>query len=271
MSVMTVATATGRFVWHDLRTTDFGRAIAFYTELFGWRIAPVATASGKTTHVFSHDGREFGGVSQLTADRDGSPSHWLCSISVPDVDDAARTAVRLGGRVVIPTYDAGGGSASVLADPTGARFALSQSQTQSRSRSLSAGADEPTGAEPGPTASGGICWHTLATADPGDMATFYADVVGWEVEPSAAPGPQQAVFTSGDEWHAGLLRKPQEVPASTWAIFFRVAQVDAAVDKVKRLGGSQVLDIVTLPDADRICGVADPTGAHFVLYEPLPE
>ncbi|MGH2532446.1 MAG: VOC family protein [Thermomicrobiales bacterium] len=259
MSVMTVATATGRFVWHDLRTTDFGKAVAFYTELFGWRIAP-DQIGGRTAHLFSHDGRAFGGVSQLTADQDGAPSHWLCSISVPDVDLAVATAARLGGRIITPPFDlVDVGRFSILADPTGARFALAGN------------VDDAPDVEQSEVVPGGICWHDLATADPGDMTDFYADVVGWGAEPAEITGRQHTIFTSGERWAAGLFRKPNDVPASTWAVYVRVANIEATLDRVKRLGGSQVVGIIAIPDSGRFCGVADPTGAIFALHEPPPD
>jgi predicted enzyme related to lactoylglutathione lyase len=33
----------GRFVWHELMSTDPAKAMAFYTALVGWKVTEVAT------------------------------------------------------------------------------------------------------------------------------------------------------------------------------------------------------------------------------------
>ena len=37
---MAASTATGRFVWYELMTSDPDAAIAFYTDVVGWGTAP---------------------------------------------------------------------------------------------------------------------------------------------------------------------------------------------------------------------------------------
>jgi len=61
---------------------------------------------------------------------------------------------------------------------------------------------------------------------------------------------------------------PAEVP-SHWAVYFSVADVDAALAKVVELGGSIVRPAEDTPFG-RIADVTDPTGAMFKLHQDLP-
>lgn len=91
----------GRFVWHDMMSTDAKRAKAFYTELFGWTADPMDMGGMGVHHVLANRGREFGGVMPLDPAH-GMSSRWIPYIGCEDVDaDAARTA-ELGGTIAYP-------------------------------------------------------------------------------------------------------------------------------------------------------------------------
>jgi predicted enzyme related to lactoylglutathione lyase len=59
---------------------------------------------------------------------------------------------------------------------------------------------------------------------------------------------------------------PDGVPAH-WSVYWEVDDADAAVAKVKALGGSVVMDSVDTPYG-RLATVADPAGAQFKLRTP---
>ena len=52
--------------------------------------------------------------------------HWSANFWVPDADAVAAKAAELGGRVVVPPYDAPGFRATVVADPRGAALTVGQ-------------------------------------------------------------------------------------------------------------------------------------------------
>jgi uncharacterized protein len=52
--------------------------------------------------------------------------HWSANFWVPDADAVAANAAELGGRVVVPPYDAPGFRATVVADPGGTALTVGQ-------------------------------------------------------------------------------------------------------------------------------------------------
>jgi predicted enzyme related to lactoylglutathione lyase len=66
----------------------------------------------------------------------------------------------------------------------------------------------------------------------------------------------------------GMMNKPQEmanVPPN-WQIYFRVPDVDAAVERIKTAGGKILNGPMDVPDGDRIVNAMDPQGAGFGLH-----
>ena len=115
-------TASGNVGWHELRTTDGERALAFYEDLFGWQRA-VANDMGAmgVYRTFDVHGVWSGG----TMDLPNVPPHWGFYFNVDDVDAAAERIVAGGGQVVHGPLDVPGGNRVVMAtDPQGGHFAL---------------------------------------------------------------------------------------------------------------------------------------------------
>ena len=53
------------------------------------------------------------------------PAHWSVTFAVADADVTAEKAFQLGGRVVVPPFDAPWVRSTVIADPQGATFTAS--------------------------------------------------------------------------------------------------------------------------------------------------
>ena len=121
-SAATPAAAAGRFVWHDLMTTDAARALPFYTTLFGWR-AETMPMGGAGEYTMFHVGDEgLGGMVPLDPAH-GIASHWIAYVTVPNVDAACEQATALGGTVGVPPTDIPNvGRFAVVEDPQGAVF-----------------------------------------------------------------------------------------------------------------------------------------------------
>src|SRR5688572_5066270 len=70
------AERAGRFVWHDLMTTDAATSLAFYTQLFGWTTKQIDMGPMGMYTMWSSGGRDIGGMVPLDASH-GRPSHWM--------------------------------------------------------------------------------------------------------------------------------------------------------------------------------------------------
>jgi predicted enzyme related to lactoylglutathione lyase len=55
-----------------------------------------------------------------------------------------------------------------------------------------------------------------------------------------------------------------------WSMYVAVPDLDEAVGHVKRLGGSAVSEVITVPTVGRMQMLKDPQGAMFYLIQPEP-
>lgn len=117
----------GEFSWHELATTDWKAAFAFYNALFGWEKTDSMDMGPMGVYqMFGRRGRTLGGMYNKPPDMP-APPHWLCYAVVPSADAAAAKAKSLGGQVLNGPMDVPGGSGDRVAqcmDPQGAAFAV---------------------------------------------------------------------------------------------------------------------------------------------------
>src|SRR5437773_1647582 len=96
----TPAVRRGRFVWHELMTTDLKSATAFFTKVVGWKTQSWDQNPSYTMFVFNK--RPMAGLMLLPEEAKamGAPPHWLSYIGTPDVDATAREAAALGATIL---------------------------------------------------------------------------------------------------------------------------------------------------------------------------
>ncbi|RYJ02027.1 MAG: VOC family protein, partial [Acetobacteraceae bacterium] len=97
---MSAPATAGRFIWHELMTTDMAAAEAFYRAVTGWEAEALHHLDVPYTR-FAMAGRPAAGLMALPAaalDQGGRPG-WIGHVAVGDVDVAAAMAQDLGGRV----------------------------------------------------------------------------------------------------------------------------------------------------------------------------
>jgi predicted enzyme related to lactoylglutathione lyase len=112
--------------WFELATRGAARAEKFYRDVFGWSVK-LGTDGGMEYREFSAPGAPYpsGGIVELPPERGPAPPYWMIYFTVADVDRDTARAQRLGGKVILPPMDIPKvGRFSVLADPSGAAFAL---------------------------------------------------------------------------------------------------------------------------------------------------
>jgi predicted enzyme related to lactoylglutathione lyase len=105
----------------ELHTGNLPRAMAFYTQLFGWRMERIDVGSGCYHAVDLGNGVD-GGVVEHEAER----ALWLPYVEVPDAGAATERARELGARVLLGPREGPVGWRSVVAPPSGAEIALWQ-------------------------------------------------------------------------------------------------------------------------------------------------
>jgi predicted enzyme related to lactoylglutathione lyase len=121
------------------------------------------------------------------------------------------------------------------------------------------------------SSAGRFVWYELMTTDVEAAKTFYAKVVGWNVEDASMPGMIYTLFKAGDANVAGLMILTEDarkmgVPPC-WTGYVAVDDVDAGSDQVKKLGGAIHVAPSDIPGVGRFAIVADPQGAVLALFK----
>jgi uncharacterized protein len=241
--------APGTPCWVDLGSPDVDASVSFYGELFGWQADDAGPDSGGY-RLAQLRGKMVAGIGPLQDEK--TPPAWTSYVWSDDADATAKKAEEAGGQVFMPPFDVmDAGRMTVIADPTGAIFGVWQ-PNRHRGAEL---ANE----------TGTFCWSELSTRDMEKAKSFYADVFGWENATGEFGDREYVEFKVDGRSIAGGMAMgagvPDEVP-SHWAVYFAVDDTDAAIAKVKDLGGSVLLDPIDSP-AGRFAAVGDPQGARF--------
>jgi hypothetical protein len=148
-----VVNEAGSVNFNGLLTREPDRAKAFYGAVFGWETMQV----GRSVEMWTLPGygdylerdrpglraemAEMGvggfedvvaSLNVIGADQPQLPAHWNVTFAVDDADAAAARAAELGGKVVVPPFDAPWVRTTVLADPQGATFIASKFSPENR-------------------------------------------------------------------------------------------------------------------------------------------
>jgi predicted enzyme related to lactoylglutathione lyase len=251
---MSNADIRGRFIWHELLTTDTAAAAAFYPKVVPWRTQP-SSMPGYTIWMAGQS--QVGGLMAQPSDAAGTPPQWLIYIGTPNVDATAEHAQRLGARVVKPAADIPNvGRFAVLADPQGATFALYT--------------PGPTGGAipaPGP---GVFSWHELATTDVAGALRFYGELFGWtkgQGHDMGAMGVYQ-IFERFGSMIGGMCNVQGPATPPSWLSYVQVADSSRAVAAAKSAGGRLLHGPVEVPGGSWIALFMDPQGGAFAVQEP---
>jgi predicted enzyme related to lactoylglutathione lyase len=251
---MSNADIRGRFIWHELLTTDTAAAAAFYPRVVPWRTQP-SSMPGYTIWMAGQS--QVGGLMALPSDAAGTPPHWLIYIGTPNVDATAEHAQRLGARVVKAASDIPNvGRFAVLADPQGATFAL-----------YTPGPSGGAVPAPGP---GIFSWHELATTDVAGALRFYGELFGWTKgagHDMGAMGVYQ-IFERFGSMIGGMCNVQGPATPPSWLSYVQVADSTRAVAAAKSAGGRLLHGPVEVPGGSWIALFIDPQGGAFAVQEP---
>ena len=115
---------------------------------------------------------------------------------------------------------------------------------------------------------GTFIWNELVTRDMPGAEKFYTELLGWKAIKSDMPGMKYTVFKAGDRESGGMMDMPPDVPKevpSHWMTYIAVDDVDAAIEKTKKLGGQVLHGPQDVKEVGRFCIIQDPTGGVVSL------
>jgi predicted enzyme related to lactoylglutathione lyase len=138
----------GSLNFNGLNTRDVEGAKSFYGSVFGWetldlgggaemwRLAGygdfLARGNPELRKQMAESGAPDGfedvvaALNPIADDQPDVPAHWSVTFAVDDADATAERAAELGGRVVVPPFDAPWVRMTVITDPQGATFIASK-------------------------------------------------------------------------------------------------------------------------------------------------
>lgn len=250
-----------RFFWYELMTTDRNAALDYYEAVVGWIATEQAGASPDIGYtILSVGGRGMGGVIELTEEtrEGGTRPGWVGYIHVGDADARAKAIVEAGGKLLMGPGDIPDvGRFAMVADPGGAPFYIITPLPRE---------DAPPPADP--TAPGLVSWHELYSSL-GDKAAFdfYSGQFGWETMHEMDMGPMGTyrIFGADGVQMGGMMRKPDNVPASSWGFYVNVEGIDSAAERIRANGGQVLMGPHEVPGGSWIVQARDPQGAAFAL------
>lgn len=245
----------GQFVWYELTTPDVDGARRFYPSITGWGTQQF----DKDYTMWTNGGAPIGGIFRLGPEQrqKGIPPNWMPYIEADNVDETARRATLLGGRVVHGPQDIPGtGRFAVLQDPQGATFGIYKSNRGSQ------GWD-------GTFVLGRFSWHELATTDYRKAFEFYRQLFGWEktTEMDMGGGNMYSMYGQKGKSFGGMYNKGPEMAQYPpgWLVYAHVKDVQKAVEAATRAGASVKQPPMDVPGG-KIAVLTDPQGATFAVH-----
>jgi predicted enzyme related to lactoylglutathione lyase len=242
--------------WTDLWTSDVEGSRTFYASLLGWEALEPSPEFGGY-FMFTRDGVPVAGCMGDMGDDMPANDTWKIYLSTDDIAATAQNTQRAGGQILSPVMPVADlGTQVVFEDPTGANLGAWQPGTFPGFTVL----DEP----------GAPSWFELYTREYDAAVDFYRTV--FPLETTVMSDTEEFRYTTlsaagAPAEVAGIMDAapslPEGVP-SRWAIYWEVANVDAASATTVQLGGSVLEEAVDTPYG-RMATVTDPAGAQFKL------
>lgn len=248
----------GKFVWHDLMTTDTAAAAKFYGSVIGWTAKEYPEMDYT---VFEVPGAKAGAAGLMETPEElraqGVPPCWNGYVYVDDVDASAKAFAANGGAIRKEAQDIPGvGRFAVVADPHGAVLLVYKPAPME---------DAPP--EPSQYDTGYVGWNELYAGDGEEAFDFYSKMFGWTKDTAVPMGEMGVYQLFAHEGTAigGMMTKMPEMPVPFWTYYFNVEALDAAVDRVNAGGGKVMNGPMEVPGGAWIVNCIDPQGAHFSL------
>lgn len=253
----------GDFVWYELMVPDADAASKFYGAVLGWTCKR-SSDPNMEYHEWWMGDAPIGGLLPLSEEMKAGGAHpaWLGYIHVDDVDARADKLKAAGANIMMGPQDIPGvGRFVMILDPQGVPLYV---MTDTSGETSTAFAKyEPK--------VGHCAWNELSTSDPAAAWKFYGEQFGWSKEGELDMGPMgKYEFIKSDVGIGAIMPKMEQMPVSMWTYYFRVPDIDAAVEAVKANGGTILVEPMEIPGGEYSLNAMDPQGAAFGLVGPRP-
>lgn len=120
---------------------------------------------------------------------------------------------------------------------------------------------------------GEICWRELTARNIATAKSFYVELLGWNIEPSATSTVPYDEIHCGERAVGGMIEINEnwgetwdQIPAH-WMTYIAVDDCDRTIEKIKENGGSICVPAFDAPNVGRIAVANDPSGATFSIIE----
>jgi uncharacterized protein len=114
-----------------------------------------------------------------------------------------------------------------------------------------------------------FCHVELNTTDLKKSKDFYSKLFDWKLEDM--PDGNYTMIKVGEGTGGGMMKHPIPGAPSFWLSYVLVDDIQGSTKKAKSLGASVMKDVTEIPGYGRFSVLADPTGAHFALWNPKPK
>lgn len=114
---------------------------------------------------------------------------------------------------------------------------------------------------------GAFSWNELMTTDVDAAKVFYGDLFGWRMQKFEPGEVDYTMATLGDQEIAGIMAIPEEAAGMppSWGGYVTVADVDALLPRVSKLGGKVAVPPHDIPDVGRFAVIQDPQGVMLSI------
>jgi uncharacterized protein len=249
----------GQFVWTELMTSDVKAAEAFYGAVLGLETQDAGASGGMEYKLFKRGPAMYGGLMAVPeeAKKMGARPGWLGYIEVDDCDAYVEKIKAAGGRIYRePTDVPNMLRFAAVGDLDGSIFMIMKPL----------GGPPPDGGVPAADSQGAVGWRELHAGDGAKAFDFYSKLFRWKKDSEMDMGKfGKYLLWSADGQPGGMMTKAPEMPMTGWLYYFNVDGLDAAIERVKKAGGTIANGPMEVPGGQWIVQALDPQGALFAL------
>jgi uncharacterized protein len=250
--------------WVETLQPDPRAAVAFFGKVFGWDASgPGPMPGGGEYFVARLHGDDVAGIATLPPGGIAEPA-WTTYVRVERLEDSIARVKAAGGTVIVEPLDAPpAGRLAIVASPGGASFGLWEAGDRAGAQRIN---------EPNAWAMSALRTRDVAAAVP-----FYASVFGWRAEPFGMGGMRGVLFRLPG-YVGGLPQQPvprdvvavaleaEDLASDNWSVDFWIDDVDAAVERVTRAGGTVLRAPFAAPPFRRAV-IRCPAGSVFTISQ----